>query len=92
MDIYKSYLITVADGVTNCQLELDVGLLQLVGVSLQSDRGFFVGLRVALEVGVEERVHEGGLAQAGLADAHYVECEPVLNRLVDQLKKKDFVT
>ena len=51
-----------------------------------------MGLRVALEVGVEERVHQGGLAQTGLADAHDVECEPVLDRLVDQLKNRGFVT
>ena len=47
----------------------------------------YLYLRAALEVCVEERVHEGGLAQARLADAHDVEREPVLNGLVNQLEK-----
>jgi hypothetical protein len=47
---------------------------------------------VALEVGVEERVHQGRLAEAGLADAHDVKREPVLNGLVDQLKRNEIST
>ena len=81
-----SYLITIADGVTDGQLKLDVGLFELVGVRLQPDRRLFVGASVALEVGVEERVHEGGLAEPGLSDAHDVEGEAILNGLVDQLQ------
>ncbi len=37
---------------------------------------------IALKVGVEERVHQGRLAETGLADAHDVKREPVLNGLV----------
>ena len=47
---------------------------------------------VALEVGVEERVHQGRFAEAGLADAHDVKREPVLNGLVDQLKRNEMST
>jgi len=82
------YLVTIADCVADGQLQLDVGLFKLVSVGLQPDRRLFVGAGVALEVGVEERVHEGRLAEPGLADAHDVEREPILNGLVDQLRRQ----
>ena len=86
------YLISISNRVTDSQLQLDVGLLQLVGVSLEPDRRLLVVAGVALEVGVEERVHQGRFAEAGLADAHDVKCEPVLNGLVDQLKRNKIST
>ncbi len=86
------YLISISNRVTNSQLQLDVGLFQLVSVSLEPDRRLLVVAGVALEVGVKERVHQGRFSETGLADAHDVECEPALNRLVDQLKRNKIST
>ena len=85
------YLISITDCIANSQLQLDVGLFQLVGVGLQPDGRLLVVASVALKVRVEQGVHQSGLAQSGLADAHDVEGEPALDRLVDQLDRKKIV-
>ena len=79
------HLVPVSDRVDDGELELDGRLLQLVGVRLEPHLALLVGGRGGLEGGVEEGVHQGGLAQAGLADAQDVEGEPALHGLVHQL-------
>ena len=54
-------------------------------MGLQPDGWLLVVASVALKVRVEQGVHQSGLAQTSLADAHDVEGEPALDRLVDQL-------
>ena len=68
-------------------LEFDAALLELVGVGLELDAGLLVRRRRRLKVGVEQRVDQGGLAQARLANAQDVEREPALHRLVHQLQE-----
>lgn len=41
--------------------------------------------RLRLEIRIEQRVHQGGLSQARLSDAHDVKDESLLDTLVHQL-------
>ena len=49
------------------ELEVDVALLQLVGVRLQPDPRLLVGLGGRVEGGVEQGVAQGGLADTRLS-------------------------
>ena len=66
-------------------LQFDVALLQLVGLRLELHVALLVVGRRRLEGRVEQRVHQGRLAQAGLADREDVEGEAAVDGLVDQL-------
>ena len=59
-------LVTKAHGVDNGELEPYVALLELVGVGLELDPRLVVLSGLALELGVEQCIHEGGLPQPGL--------------------------
>ena len=63
------HLISIADSFADGQLQLDVGLLQLVSLSLDSDRGFPVVAGLFLKVRSKQRLHQSRLSEAGLADA-----------------------
>ena len=63
-------------------VEPDAALLQLVSPRLELDVQGLVVCRHGLEGCVEEGVHERGLAEPGLANAHHVEGEPSAHRLV----------
>lgn len=57
-------LITKAHGVHDGQLEAHVALLELVTARFQPDAGLVVRGGLALELGVEQRVHQRRLANA----------------------------
>ena len=59
-------LVPEAHGVDHGELQPYVALLELVGVGLQLDPRLVVLSGLALELGVEQGVHEGGLPQPGL--------------------------
>ena len=59
-------LVPEAHGVDHGELEPHVALLELVGVGLELHSGLVVLSGLALELGVEQGVHEGGLPQPGL--------------------------
>ncbi len=79
------HLVAVTDRVAERQLQLDVGLLELVGVRAEPHVRLSMVGRIGLEVGIEQGVHQGGLPEAGLADAHDVEGEARGHGLVDEL-------
>lgn len=58
-------LIAKAHRVHNGQLQPHVALLELVTPRFQPDAGLVVRGGLALELGVEQRVHQRGLANAG---------------------------
>lgn len=60
-------LVSEAHGVDDGELEAHVALLQLVGVGLERDSRLVVLSGLTLKLGVEERVHQGGLPQPRLA-------------------------
>ena len=60
-------LVAEAHGVDDSEFETHVTLLELVGVGLERDARLVVLGGLALKLGVEQRVHEGGLPQTRLA-------------------------
>ena len=65
MDRFAALLLT--HRVHQGELEVDVALLQLVGVRLQPDPRLLVGLGGRVEGGVEQGVAQGGLADTRLS-------------------------
>lgn len=59
-------LISKAHRVHDGQLQADVALLQLVAPGFQPDAGLVVRGGLALELGVEQRVHQRGFPDASL--------------------------
>lgn len=58
---------TVPSHIRGVYLQLYVALLQFVSVRLEFDVGQLVRGRRRLEIRVEQRIHQRGLAQTGLA-------------------------
>lgn len=44
-----------------------------------------MGTWLRFKIRIEQRVHQGGLAETGLSDAQDVKHEPILDALADQL-------
>lgn len=78
-------LIAIADSVADGQLQTNGLLLQLISVRLELNIRQRMRTGHRLEAGVEQCVHQGGLAETRFTDAHDVEHEPILDALVDQL-------
>ena len=72
------HLVAEPHAVHDGQLQPHLALVQLVRVGLQLHPRHVVVLRLVLEVGVEQRVHQRGLADARLADAQDVEAETLV--------------
>lgn len=60
-------LVSEAHGVDNSKFEAHVTLLEFIGVGLECDSGLVVLGGLTLKLGVEQRVHKGGLPQTRLA-------------------------
>ncbi len=60
-------LVSEAHGVDDGELETHVALLEFIGVGLERDSRLVVLSGLALKLGVEQRVHQGGLPQTRLA-------------------------
>lgn len=59
--------VSEAHGVDNSEFEAHVALLEFIGVGLERDSRLVVLGGLALKLGVEQRVHQGGLPQTRLA-------------------------
>lgn len=59
-------LVPKAHGAHNRELQPHVALLEVIGIGLELNTWLCVGGRLPLELGVEQGIHEGGLAQACL--------------------------
>lgn len=60
-------LVSKAHGVNDSEFEAHVTLLQFIGVGLERDSRLVVLGGLTLKLGVEQRVHQGGLPQTRLA-------------------------
>lgn len=60
------YLVSEAHGVDDGELETHVTLLEFIGVGLERDSRLVVLSGLTLKLGVEQRVHQGGLPQTRL--------------------------
>lgn len=67
LPVFFINLISEAYSVDDSEFEVHVTLLKLIGVGFERDSRLVVLGRLSLKLGVEQRVHEGGLPQTGLA-------------------------
>lgn len=66
LPVFLVNLVSKADGVDDSQLEAHVTLLQFVGVGLECDSRLAVLCGLTLELGVKQRVHQGGFSKTRL--------------------------
>lgn len=76
LPVFLVYLVPKAHGVDDGKFEAHVTLLELIGVGLECNSWLVVLGGLALKLGVEQRVHQGGLPQACLTCRHREDALP----------------